>query len=86
MGVEKLETLRTGEMRVNSTNPGLIRVQVTSELLNALEGYDALLANGLPGHARAMMQRQRQTLTLLLHDLEQLIGGYTPRMLKPPST
>src|SRR5436190_23330376 len=60
LGTGDAENLRIYEMQINSTNPALLRIQASSELQNALEGYDTFLARGLPGHARAMMQRQRQ--------------------------
>ena len=68
LGTGDVEDLRIYEMQINSTNPASLRIQASSELQNALEGYDTLLAKGLPGHARAMMQRQRQTLVMMLHD------------------
>src|SRR4051812_2275561 len=81
LGAAEGDTLRTYEMQINSTNPALLRIQASSELQNALEGYDLLLARGFPGHARAMMRRQRQDLQILLQDFEQLTRGYTPSML-----
>jgi predicted RecB family endonuclease len=81
LGDGSVEDLRTYEMQVKNTSPALLRVQASSELQNALAGYDSFLAGGLPGHARAMMQRQRQALVVLLRDLEQLSRGYTPSML-----
>ena len=58
--------------KMNCTNPALLRVYASSELQNAVEGYDALLAGGLPGHARAMVRRQRQALDILLRDFRML--------------
>ena len=81
LGAEDVENLRIYDMQVNSTNPTSLRIQASSELRHALEGYDNLLARGLPGHARAMMQRQRQALMVLVRDFEQLTQRYTPSML-----
>jgi len=81
MGVDEPDPPPSAEMQINSANPASLRVQAAGELQSALEGYDTLLAHGFPGHPGAMMHRQRQTLSLLLHDLEQLTGGYTPSML-----
>jgi len=81
LGDGDVDDPRTHELQIKSTNPALLRIQASSELQNALEGYDSLLARGLPGHARAMMQRQRQTLGVLLQDFEQLTTSYTPSML-----
>ena len=75
LGVGDAEHRGTYEMQIESTNPALLRIQASSELQNALEGYDSLLAHGLPGHARAMMQRQRQALTELLRNFEQLTAA-----------
>jgi hypothetical protein len=58
--------------KLNCDNPALLFVYASSELQNALEGYDLLLANGLSGHSRAMVQRQRQALDILLHDFQLL--------------
>jgi len=81
LGDGDVDDPRTYELQIKSTNPALLRIQASSELQNALEGYDSLLARGLPGHARAMMQRQRQALVVLLEDFKQLTRGYTPSML-----
>ena len=81
LGDAGVDDLRTYEMQTRSRNPALLRIQASSELHNALKGYDSFLDRGLPGHARAMMQRQRQALGALLRDLEQLSRGYTPSML-----
>jgi hypothetical protein len=70
IGSTDLDSPRT--YRLKCTNPALLRVYASSELQNALEGYDALLSSRLPGHARAMVQRQRQALTMLLRDFEML--------------
>jgi hypothetical protein len=72
LGVAEAGDLRVYELQVKSTNPEALRIQATSELQHALDGYDSLLAYGLPGHARAMMRRQRQALVSLLRDFEQL--------------
>jgi hypothetical protein len=72
LGIGEADAVRSYELPVKSSNPAVLRIQASSELQNALQGYDSLLADGLPGHARAMMQRQRQTLLLLLRDFEQL--------------
>jgi hypothetical protein len=72
LGVGEADSLRTYEPEIRSSDPDLLRIQAGSELNHALEGYDSLLAKGLPGHARAMMQRQRHTLMSLLRDFEQL--------------
>jgi hypothetical protein len=72
LGVAEADNLRTYELKVKSTNPAVLRNQASSELQHALDGYDSLLAYGLPGHARAMMRRQRQALVSLLRDFEQL--------------
>jgi hypothetical protein len=69
-GSTDLDSPRIYEL--NCTNPALLRVYATSELQNALEGYDALLSGRIAGHARAMVQRQRQALTVLLRDFEIL--------------
>lgn len=74
-GAEDLGGPRTYEMKISSTNPMVLRVQACNELQHALEGYDALLAGGIAGHARAMIRRQRQSLTKFLHDLEYLTAA-----------
>jgi hypothetical protein len=72
LGVGEVDNLRTYKLQIKSTNPELLRSQASSELQHALDGYDSLLAHGRPGHARAMMRRQRQALVSLLRDFEQL--------------
>jgi hypothetical protein len=81
LGDDDADVLRTYDLNIRNSNPALLRVRASDELQNAVEGYDSLLARGFPGHARAMMQRQRQTLGQLLKDFEQLTRGYTPSML-----
>ena len=46
--------------------------QAGAELESTVKGYDMLLARPMPPHARAMIQRQRQSLGQLLADLDQL--------------
>jgi hypothetical protein len=70
IGASDLGPARTYE--VNCDNPTLLRIRASSELEHTVEGYDATLAAQLPVHARAMVQRQRQALTILLQDLHQL--------------
>jgi hypothetical protein len=70
IGADDLGPPRIYEL--NCENPALLRVRASSELQNALEGYEATLTAGLPVHARAMVQRQRQALTMLLHDFQEL--------------
>jgi hypothetical protein len=70
IGANDLGPPRVYELQCD--NPALLRVRASTELQNALEGYDMTLAGRLPVHARAMVQRQRQALTILLQDLHQL--------------
>jgi hypothetical protein len=70
IGASDLGPPRTYEL--NCDNPALLRVRASSELQHAVEGYDATLSSPLPGHARAMVQRQKLALTILLQDLHQL--------------
>ena len=61
---------RNFEVRcVNVTAP---LSQAGTELESTVKGYDMLLARPMPPHARAMIQRQRQSLGQLLADLDQL--------------
>jgi hypothetical protein len=45
------------------------------ELLATLEGYDECLTHPMPTHARAMIQRQRQSLGRLQADLDEMSGA-----------
>lgn len=61
---------RTFDLRgLNVTSP---LQQAGSELESTVKGYDMLLARPMPPHARAMIQRQRQSLNQLLADLDTL--------------
>src|ERR1043165_7186142 len=52
LGSEDEGGTRTYEMAIDSKHPALLRIQASSELKNALEGYDMFLSRGFPGHAR----------------------------------
>jgi hypothetical protein len=75
LGAAEADYLNTYELQIKTTNPAQLRVQASSELQHAVEGYDFLLESGLPGHARAMMRRQRQALTELQRDFEHLTAA-----------
>ena len=70
IGASDFGPARTFEL--NCENPALLRVRASSELEHTVEGYDATLSAPLPGHSRAMVQRQRQALTMLLQDFQHL--------------
>ena len=66
------DEMQSYEIQVTTMNPVQLQAQAGSELQHALDGYDSFLEQGLPGHARAMIQRQRQALFLLFRDFERL--------------
>jgi hypothetical protein len=76
----KKENTRIGNREVQEPHTidiGCVHVtspltQAGTELQSTVRGYDMLLARRMPPHARAMIQRQRQSLGQLLADLDQL--------------
>jgi hypothetical protein len=66
------EPREPGALEIRCVNVSSPLTQAGTELQSTVNGYDTLLARPMPPHARAMVQRQRQSLGQLLADLDQL--------------
>jgi hypothetical protein len=55
-----------------SGDAGVLLMHAEEELQSTLEGYDECLTHSMPAHARAMIQRQRQSLGRLQADLDEM--------------